>query len=30
MEGADEPTGVAKDQKHNPKKPYKADIAICM
>ena len=28
MGGADEPTGVAKDQKHTPKKPYNTDMAI--
>ena len=26
----DEQTGVAKDQKHTPKKPYNTDMAICM
>jgi hypothetical protein len=24
-----EPTGVAKDQKQTPKKPYNADVATC-
>jgi hypothetical protein len=28
MKGADEPTGVANDQKHTPKKPYNADMTI--